>query len=51
MELDETLETLIKSHVLNVYRNKGYNMMQTARALGIGRTTLYRYLRRYGVKK
>lgn len=46
---DVDLETLTQQHVLETFRRHGGNKARTARALGIGRRTLYRLLERYGV--
>ena len=46
---DVDLETLTKHHILDVYHRHSSNKARTARALGIGRRTLYRLLDRYGV--
>ena len=46
---DVDLETLTQQHVLETYRRHGGNKARTARALGIGRRTLYRLLERYGI--
>ena len=43
------LETLTKHHILDMYQRHNSNKARTARALGIGRRTLYRLLDRYGV--
>jgi transcriptional regulator with PAS, ATPase and Fis domain len=44
---DVDLETLTHQHVLDTYRRHGGNKARTARALGIGRRTLYRLLEKY----
>jgi DNA-binding NtrC family response regulator len=46
---DVDLETLTQQHVLETYRRHSCNKARTARALGIGRRTLYRLLDRYGI--
>jgi DNA-binding NtrC family response regulator len=43
------LDTLTKHHVIETYRSHHGNKARTARALGIGRRTLYRLLEKYGV--
>ena len=43
------LDTLTKHHVIETYRSHQSNKARTARALGIGRRTLYRLLEKYGV--
>jgi two-component system, NtrC family, response regulator AtoC len=43
------LEHVVKEHVLQVYGETGENLAQAARALGIGRATLRRKLRDYGL--
>jgi DNA-binding NtrC family response regulator len=44
---DVDLETLTREHVRDTYRRNGHNKARTARALGIGRRTLYRLLEKY----
>jgi DNA-binding NtrC family response regulator len=46
---DVDLETLTHQHVLETYRRHSRNKARTARALGIGRRTLYRLLEKYGI--
>lgn len=46
-ELD--LETLTRDHVLETYKRHSSNKARTARALGIGRRTLYRLLEKYEI--
>jgi DNA-binding NtrC family response regulator len=46
---DLDLETLTHQHVLDTYRRHACNKARTARALGIGRRTLYRLLEKYGI--
>jgi transcriptional regulator of acetoin/glycerol metabolism len=46
---DVDLDTLNREHVLDTYRRHGSNKAQTARALGIGRRTLYRLLEKYNI--
>ncbi len=41
---DLSLDTVIKAHVLRVFELEGRNKTRAARALGIDRRTLYRYL-------
>jgi len=43
------LETLTHQHVLDTYRRHSGNKARTARALGIGRRTLYRLLEKYNI--
>lgn len=50
-ESDVDLDTLTREHVLETYRRHGSNKAQTARALGIGRRTLYRLLEKYGMEE
>ena len=45
----QPLDTVIKNHILQTYRETGNNKMQTAKSLGIGINTLRRKLRSYGV--
>lgn len=46
---DVDLDTLTHDHVLDTYRRHSSNKAQTARALGIGRRTLYRLLEKYHI--
>jgi transcriptional regulator with PAS, ATPase and Fis domain len=46
---DVDLETLTHQHVLDTYRRHAGNKARTARALGIGRRTLYRLLEKYNI--
>ena len=46
---DLDLETLTRDHVLETYKRNGSNKARTARALGIGRRTLYRLLEKYEI--
>jgi DNA-binding NtrC family response regulator len=46
---DVDLETLTHQHVLDTYRRHSGNKARTARALGIGRRTLYRLLEKYSI--
>jgi DNA-binding NtrC family response regulator len=46
---DVDLDTLTREHVLDTYHRHGSNKAQTARALGIGRRTLYRLLEKYSI--
>lgn len=46
---DVDLETLTHQHVLETYRRHSGNKARTARALGIGRRTLYRLLDKYSI--
>ena len=43
------LETLNRLHVIEVYRKHRGNKAQTARALGIGRRSLYRLIEKYDI--
>jgi DNA-binding NtrC family response regulator len=46
---DVDLDTLTKHHILDTFQRHSGNKARTARALGIGRRTLYRLLDKYGV--
>lgn len=46
---DVDLDTLTRDHVQETYRRHDNNKAQTARALGIGRRTLYRLLDKYKI--
>jgi DNA-binding NtrC family response regulator len=47
---DVDLESLTKHHILDTFQRHAGNKARTARALGIGRRTLYRLLEKYGVR-
>jgi DNA-binding NtrC family response regulator len=44
------LDTVNKIHIADTYKRFGGNKARTARALGIGRRTLYRLLEKYGIE-
>ncbi|MCC7475952.1 MAG: sigma-54-dependent Fis family transcriptional regulator [Pirellulales bacterium] len=46
---DVDLDTLTRDHVMETYRRHASNKARTARALGIGRRTLYRLLEKYSI--
>lgn len=46
---DVDLDTLTKQHIVATYTRHGGNKARTARALGIGRRTLYRLLEKYAI--
>ncbi|MCA9259963.1 MAG: sigma 54-interacting transcriptional regulator, partial [Planctomycetales bacterium] len=46
---DVDLDTLTRQHLVETYRRHGGNKARTARALGIGRRTLYRLLEKYRI--
>jgi transcriptional regulator with PAS, ATPase and Fis domain len=46
---DIDLETITREHVLETYRRHSHNKARTARALGIGRRTLYRLFEKYDI--
>ena len=48
---DVDLDTLTRLHIVATYSRHGGNKARTARALGIGRRTLYRLLEKYGVSE
>jgi transcriptional regulator of acetoin/glycerol metabolism len=47
----KTLEELQREHVCGVFKHYNSNITRTCKALGIGRTTLYRKLVQYGLRK
>ncbi len=47
-EVDPSLKKLEQSHIFEVYRRTGFNQSETARQLGISRTTLWRRLKEFG---
>ena len=46
---DMDLDTITREHVLETYRRHSNNKARTARALGIGRRTLYRLFEKYQI--
>jgi transcriptional regulator with PAS, ATPase and Fis domain len=46
---DVDLETITREHVLETYRRHSNNKARTAKALGIGRRTLYRLFEKYHI--
>jgi DNA-binding NtrC family response regulator len=46
---DVDLDTLTRQHIVQTYNRHSGNKARTARALGIGRRTLYRLLEKYGI--
>jgi DNA-binding NtrC family response regulator len=46
---DVDLDTLTRQHIVATYTRHSRNKARTARALGIGRRTLYRLLEKYGI--
>jgi DNA-binding NtrC family response regulator len=46
---DVDLDTITREHVLETYRRHANNKARTARALGIGRRTLYRLFEKYHI--
>jgi DNA-binding NtrC family response regulator len=46
---DVDLDTITREHVLETYRRHSHNKARTARALGIGRRTLYRLFEKYHI--
>jgi DNA-binding NtrC family response regulator len=47
---DVDLDTLTRHHIVATYGRHSGNKARTARALGIGRRTLYRLLEKYGIE-
>jgi transcriptional regulator of acetoin/glycerol metabolism len=44
------LEKVKKDHILRIYSIYNQNIIKTSKILNISRSTLYRYLKQYGVK-
>lgn len=44
-----TADDVLKRHALEVLKQNGNNVKATAKALGVGYSTLRRYLRKWGV--
>ncbi|MGM0627592.1 MAG: helix-turn-helix domain-containing protein, partial [Candidatus Fermentibacterota bacterium] len=47
---EDGLERLEASYLMNALRRNGWNRARTARELGIHKTTLYRKMKRYGIR-
>jgi transcriptional regulator of acetoin/glycerol metabolism len=50
MENEENLDKVVREHILKVWNAHFRNIAKASRALGIGRTTLYRKLIQYGIR-
>ena len=46
-----SMEEVEKSHILHVIEKNNWNISNSARILGIDRVTIYKKLRRYGIKR
>jgi transcriptional regulator of acetoin/glycerol metabolism len=44
------VDEVLRRHCLNVYRDNGSNVSKTCKALGVGRTTLYRWFQKWEIK-
>lgn len=44
------VKDVLKRHCLNVFRDNGSNVSKTCKALGVGRTTLHRWFKKWGIK-
>lgn len=49
--MKHTLRQIVDARLLEAYESNNFNIMATAKELGIGRATLYRHLRRLDVHK
>jgi len=47
----QSLESIEKTHILNVLENKKWNISASAKVLGIDRVTIYKKLKKYGIKR
>jgi len=48
---DLSLESVEKTHILNVLENNRWNISSSAQILGIDRVTIYKKLEKYGIKR
>jgi transcriptional regulator with PAS, ATPase and Fis domain len=48
--VNQDLDTITRLHIEDTFRRLGGNKARTAKALGIGRRTLYRLLEKYGIE-
>jgi DNA-binding NtrC family response regulator len=48
---DLSLESIEKTHILNVLENNHWNISSSAQILGIDRVTIYKKLKKYGIKR
>jgi DNA-binding NtrC family response regulator len=51
LEAEQTLAEAERTHIIQILERYGWNHSRAAEALGIGRTTLWRKLKEYGVEK
>jgi DNA-binding NtrC family response regulator len=51
LETEQTLAEAERTHILRILERYGGNHSRAAEALGIGRTTLWRKLKDYGIEK
>jgi DNA-binding NtrC family response regulator len=51
LETEQTLAEAERTHILRILERYGWNHSRAAEALGIGRTTLWRKLKDYGIEK
>jgi two-component system response regulator AtoC len=49
--VQRTLQDVERVHILHILMENGWNIQQSARILGIDRSTLYAKMRRYGMKR
>lgn len=47
---NRTLDQVYTEHIRNVYRNTGFNKMETARILGVTVKTIYNKIESYGIE-
>jgi transcriptional regulator of acetoin/glycerol metabolism len=47
----DALDGVERRHVADVLKKAGWNKVQTAKALGVSRRTLYRMIERYGLEE
>jgi len=50
-EIDEAKTEFEKDYIVNVLNETGWHISKTAKILGIDRTTLFRKMKKYGIKK
>lgn len=46
----QKLDDVVKEHIINTWQYYHRNTWRAAKALGVGRTTLYRKLKQYGLE-
>ena len=47
----EPLDNIVRAHVKTAWKNTSHDVELSARLLGIGRTTMYRYLKKFNMDR